>query len=55
MTNPTEVRSPAFTKWKDRYVKEWCTKPQLCQVVELNQITKEEYKLITNLEYPNLQ
>lgn len=55
MTNSPEVRSPAFSKWNDRFIKEWCTKPQLCQVVELNQITKEEYKLITNLEYPNVQ
>ncbi|HDX9631840.1 TPA: XkdX family protein [Bacillus cereus] len=55
MTNSTDVRSPAFSKWKDRYIKEWCTKLNLCQVVELFQITKEEYKLITNLEYPNVQ
>lgn len=54
-TNVTEVRSPDFEKWTLRYQKNWCTKPQLVMVVELERLTPEEYKLITNLEFPNLQ
>ena len=54
-TENTEVRSPDFEKWNFRYQKNWCTKPQLVMVVELERLTAEEYKLITTLEYPNLQ
>lgn len=54
-TENTEVRSPDFEKWNSRYQKNWCTKPQLVMVVELERLTAEEYKLITKLEYPNLQ
>lgn len=54
-TNVTEVRSPDFEKWNLRYQKNWCTKPQLVMVVELERLTPEEYKIITNLEFPNLQ
>ncbi|HHP5608231.1 TPA: XkdX family protein, partial [Bacillus paranthracis] len=51
-TENTEVRSPDFEKWNFRYQKNWCTKPQLVMVVELERLTPEEYKLITSLEYP---
>lgn len=54
-TNLTEVRSLAFEKWDTRYKKNWCTKPQLVMLVNLDQITESEYKIITNLEYPNVQ
>lgn len=36
-----------FEELKRRYEKKWCRKDQLKQYVELDAITKEEYKKIT--------
>lgn len=57
MTNTTEnvTKSLAFAKWRARYEKNWCTNQQLCMVVELEQITADEYKELTKLEYPSVQ
>ena len=40
-----------FEKWKRRYNRGWTNKSQLQRLVDLEVLTKEEYKDITGEEY----
>jgi uncharacterized XkdX family phage protein len=47
--------SREFERWRDWFNRNWCSVEQLCELTELEQITKEEYKQITGLTYPSVQ
>ena len=40
-----------FTLWKNAYIVGWVSETQLKRLVELNQLSVEQYKEITGLDY----